>query len=65
MYRRIGVLAADLSEQLTEQPRTPDWAAHARGHRRYVRDGIEAARTEVLDSDPQPRPGRCRAAMRC
>lgn len=47
VYRRIGVLAGDLSEQLTEAAH-PDWSAHARGHRRYVRDGIEAARTEVM-----------------
>jgi len=47
VYRRLGVLAGDLSEQLAERA-NPDWAAHARGHRRYVRDGIELARTEVL-----------------
>ena len=47
VYRRIGVLAGDLSEQLATAA-NPDWAAHARGHRRYVREGIEAARTEVL-----------------
>ena len=47
VYRRIGVLAGDLSDQLTADSH-PDWSAHARGHRRYVRDGIEAARTEVM-----------------
>ena len=47
-YQRIGVLAADLSEQLAGVAK-PDWTAHARGHRRYVRDGIEAARIELLD----------------
>lgn len=48
VYRRIGVLAGDLSEQLATET-NPDWAAHARGHRRYVRDGLEAARTEVME----------------
>ena len=48
VYLRIGVLAADVSEQVNAA-KTPDWAAHARGHRRYVRDGIEAARGELLD----------------
>ncbi len=48
VYRRIGTLAADLSDQVNGTA-TPDWAAHARGHRRYVRDGLEAARVELLD----------------
>ena len=48
VYQRIGVLAADLSEQLAGVAK-PDWTAHARAHRRYVRDGIEAARGELLD----------------
>lgn len=48
VYLRIGVLAADLAEQVNGTA-APDWAAHARGHRRYVRDGLEAARGELLD----------------
>ena len=48
VYRRIGMLAADLSEQVAGAAK-PDWTAHARGHRRYVRDGLEAARGELLD----------------
>ena len=48
VYQRIAVLAADLSEQVAGAAK-PDWTAHARGHRRYVRDGIELARVELLD----------------
>ena len=48
VYRRIGTLAVDLSDQVNGAA-TPDWAAHARAHRRYVRDGLEAARGELLD----------------
>ncbi len=48
VYRRIGILATDVSDQVNGAA-TPDWAAHARAHRRYVRDGIEAARVELLD----------------
>jgi len=49
VYRRLATLAADLSELLAQGGARPDWAAHARAHRRYVRDGIEAARAEVLE----------------
>ncbi len=48
VYQRIGMLAADLSEQVADVA-AADWAAHARGHRRYVRDGLEAARVELMD----------------
>ena len=48
IFRRIGILAGDLSDRLTAATK-PDWAAHARGHRRYVRDGLEAASGELLD----------------
>jgi len=48
VYDRIAVLAADLSEQVAGAA-VPDWSAHARAHRRYVRDGLEAARAELLD----------------
>ncbi len=55
VFRRMGVLAGDLSGLLTAAPSLPAqvseaWADHARGHRRHVRDGIEAARTLVLDT---------------
>ncbi len=52
VYRRLGTLAGDLSDQITAQAHpdwAAEWAAHARAHRRYVRDGIEAARTEVVE----------------
>ena len=51
VYRRLGVLAGDLST-LAATSDAPDtaWADHARAHRRHVRDGIEAARTLVLDT---------------
>ena len=53
IYRRLGMLAGDLSDQLlgATDPALaqPDWAAHARGHRRYVRDGLVAASGELLD----------------
>ncbi len=55
VFRRMGVLAGDLSGLITAAPNLPAqvseaWAGHARGHRRHVRDGIEAARTLVLDT---------------
>ena len=55
VFRRMGVLAGDLSGLITASPTLPArvseaWADHARGHRRHVRDGIEAARTLVLDT---------------
>ena len=60
VFRRMGVLAGDLSGLITAAPNLPApslaaqvseaWAGHARGHRRHVRDAIEAARTLVLDT---------------
>lgn len=55
VFRRMGVMAGDLSGLITAAPSLPArvseaWADHARGHRRHVRDGIEAARTLVLDT---------------
>ncbi|GAC1344731.1 MAG: hypothetical protein NVSMB18_22920 [Acetobacteraceae bacterium] len=50
IYRRLAMLTADLSDLLRRQDGRPDWAAHARAHRRHVRDGLEAARTLVLDT---------------
>jgi len=51
VYRRLGTLAGDLSVlAATAEPPTHAWADHARAHRRHVRDGIEAARTLLLDT---------------
>ncbi len=55
VFRRMGVLAGDLSGLITAAPTLPAqvseaWADHARGHRRHVRDAIEEARTLVLDT---------------
>jgi len=51
VYRRLGTLAGDLSVlAATAEPPTDAWADHARAHRRHVRDGIEAARTLLLDT---------------
>lgn len=56
VYRRLGTLAGDLSALAATDgpppaaPATQAWADHARAHRRHVRDGIEAARTLVLDT---------------
>ncbi|HEY0202649.1 MAG TPA: FUSC family protein [Acetobacteraceae bacterium] len=51
VYRRLGTLAGDLSAlAATAEPPTHAWADHARAHRRHVRDGIEAARTLLLDT---------------
>ena len=66
VYLRLGVMAGDLSvlaglaappseappPQATplQAPPLQAWADHARAHRRHVRDGIEAARTLVLDT---------------
>ncbi|MGI4945915.1 MAG: FUSC family protein [Janthinobacterium lividum] len=51
VYRSLGTLAGDLSVlAATAEPPTHAWADHARAHRRHVRDGIEAARTLLLDT---------------
>ncbi len=55
VFRRMGVMAGDLSGLIAAAPVLPAqvseaWAGHARGHRRHVRDAIEAARTLVLDT---------------
>ena len=51
VYRRLGVMAGDLSALAgASDPPDAAWADHARAHRRHVREGIEAARTLVLDT---------------
>ncbi|MGE7415662.1 FUSC family protein [Methylobacterium tarhaniae] len=51
VWRGLSRLARDL-RRLSADPQGTEpavWEAHARGHRRAVRDAIEAARTLVLD----------------
>ena len=57
-FRRLGLMVADLARLCdSTPPGTPPntqpgalWSDHARAHRRHVRDGLEAARTLVLDT---------------
>ncbi|MBK3395487.1 FUSC family protein [Methylobacterium ajmalii] len=51
VWRGLSRLARDLRRLAGEPQETGPaiWEAHARGHRRAVRDAIEAARTLVLD----------------
>ena len=48
VFRRLGAMVADLKPLLQGEDATT-WEAHARAHRRHVRDGIEAARFLVLE----------------
>ncbi len=55
VFRRMGVLAGDLSALVSaaspsRTAMSKAWTDHARAHRRHVRDGIELARTLVLDT---------------
>lgn len=61
VFRRLGALVADVRPLLdgSQEPRA--WEEHARAHRRHVRDGIEAARTLVLDTVRQRGEGSIRA----
>ncbi|MDE2516954.1 MAG: FUSC family protein [Rhodospirillales bacterium] len=50
-YDQIALLVADLRGLLGRTPAgAPEWEAHARAHRRSVRDAIETARIAVLDT---------------
>lgn len=49
VFKRQAALVADLQPML-EGADPAIWAAHARAHRRHVRDGLETARTLVLDT---------------
>lgn len=50
-YRALAVLTADLRGILLSRAGETDaWERHARAQRRAVRDAIEAARTQVLDT---------------
>lgn len=68
VFRRMGALAGDLSGLIHAAPTLPAqvseaWAGHARGHRRYVRDAIEVARTLVLDTVRARGPSSARAGQ--
>ena len=49
VFRRLGLLVTDLVPLLHGRDGA-DWEDHARAHRRHVREGIEAARTLVMDT---------------
>lgn len=62
VFRRLATMTADLSPLLEDgTPRA--WEEHARAHRRHVRDGIEAARTLVLDTVRTRGSGSLRASQ--
>ncbi|MBV8911934.1 MAG: FUSC family protein [Acetobacteraceae bacterium] len=50
VFRRLTNMTADLSTLLAGDVVRPDWAAHARAQRRYIRDAIEQARTVLFDT---------------
>jgi uncharacterized membrane protein YccC len=50
VYRLLGALAADLYALLTSDADAAGWEAHAREHRRAVREAIETARGIVFDT---------------
>lgn len=51
VYRRLAVLSADMRGVLTaDDGDAARWEAHAREHRRVVREAIEAARSVVFDT---------------
>ncbi|MGA3401775.1 MAG: FUSC family protein [Acetobacteraceae bacterium] len=50
VYRRLALLAADLHAVMSAGSDTTRWEAHAREHRRAVREAIEAARGVVFDT---------------
>ncbi|HME21225.1 MAG TPA: FUSC family protein [Acetobacteraceae bacterium] len=50
VYRRLAELVADLYAMLSAGTDTARWDAHAREHRRAVREAIEAARGVVFDT---------------
>ena len=49
VFRRLGALVAAYAPLLAAGG-AADWEGHARGHRRHVREAIEAARAQVLDT---------------
>lgn len=50
VWRQLALLAADMRERVRrDRVGAADWDAHARAHRRAVREAIEQARTIVMD----------------
>ena len=49
-YRALARLAADMRGLVRTRAAPAAWEAHARGHRRAVRDSLERARTAVQDT---------------
>ena len=49
-YRALARLAADMRTLLRARAMPDAWEAHARGHRRAVRDSLERARTALQDT---------------
>ena len=49
-YRSLARLTADMRGLLLAAAAPEAWEAHARGHRRAVRDGVERARAAVQDT---------------
>lgn len=49
-YRSLARLVADMRGLLHDKAAPEAWEAHARGHRRAVRDAVERARTAVQDT---------------
>jgi uncharacterized membrane protein YccC len=50
VYRLLAALAGDLHAVLSDTSDNARWEAHAREHRRAVRDAIETARAVVFDT---------------
>jgi uncharacterized membrane protein YccC len=49
-YRALARLVADMRGLLSERAPPDAWEAHARGHRRAVRDSVELARVALQDT---------------
>ncbi|HEY2131631.1 MAG TPA: FUSC family protein [Acetobacteraceae bacterium] len=63
-WRLLAAMAADLRDLIERDGVSiPEWEAHARAHRRAVRDAIEQARSMVLDTLRQRGANSPRAAQ--
>ncbi len=62
-YGELALLVADMRRLLAEDSPTPAWDAHARAHRRAVREAIETARKAVIDTIRGPGKPGARAAQ--
>jgi len=49
-YRALSLLVLELRTLVQRDAPAADWEAHARGHRRAVREAIEKARVAVMDT---------------